>query len=106
MAAREMFDFDFKDLEALAQSKCKNDLEEFPITSRYLYIRGNKMIFINKSRNNYSLCCTGSCGFLAYRKIKTFDILFFNQDLTQVIKQFDFYVKEINELYSAKNNEN
>lgn len=96
-----MFDFDFKDLEALHQSKCKNDLEEFPISSRYLYIHDDKMIFINKSRNNYRLCCTGSCGFLAYRRIKTFDILFFNKDLTQVVKQFDLHVKELNELYTT-----
>lgn len=100
-----MFDFDFKDLEALAQAKCKNDLEEFTLPSKYLYIKNNKMIFIDKCRNDYRLCCTGSCGFTPFRRLKTFDILFFNKDLVKVVNFFDLKVKELNELYTTSNNE-
>lgn len=105
-----MFDFDSKDLERLTQAKTKNDIEDFPVCSRYLYIFENKMLFITKSRNDYRVCATGACCFEPYRRTQTFDILYFTKDLNMAIAIYKSYLMRLfwdsNELHSTSGNEN
>lgn len=89
-----MFDFDKKDLERLYQAQIKNDIEEFPISSRYLHIADGKMIFISKYKNDYRLYCSGNCDLESYilRRTAIFDILYINKDLNRVINAFHNFI--------------
>lgn len=90
-----MFDFEKKDLERLYTAYVKNDHEEFPISSRYLYIDDGRILFITKGRKEYRLCSSGNTGFEPFRTTSVFDILYINEDLQEVINAFKGYVYEL-----------
>lgn len=87
-----MFDFEKKDLERLYTAYVKNDPEDFPISSRYLYIDNGRMIFISKNRKEYRLYSSGNTGLKPFRTTSVFDILFINEDLQKVIQAFKYAV--------------
>lgn len=100
-----MFDFEKKDLERLHQAKCKNDLDEFPIPSKYLFIYEKKMVFLSEARKKYRIYCTGNCGFEPVARTQTFDIVYFTDDFIHAVNVFKSYCARIlsNELYPATN---
>lgn len=90
-----MFNFEKKDLELMAQAKIKNDIEDFPLCSRFLYINEKKMLFILKSKNDYRVCSSGINLFKPVARTQTFDILFFNKNLELVKDMFRSYIARI-----------
>lgn len=98
-----MFDFELKDLERLYQAKVKNDSDDFPLCSRYLFIYENKMICITQCRKKYRVISSGACGFEPVARTNTFDIVYFTDDLERAKNVFKSYCARIlsNELYPA-----
>lgn len=90
-----MFDFEIKDLEKLQIAKVKNEIDEFPECSRYLYIHEYKMLFIYKARGKYRVACSGACHFEPVARTNTFDILFFTEDFETAVAMFNSYLMRL-----------
>ena len=90
-----MFNFEKKDLELMAQAKIKNDIEDFPLCSRYLCINEKKMLFIIKSKNDYRICASGIKQFEPVARTQTFDILFFTKNFDLAKDMFRSYITRI-----------
>lgn len=105
-----MFVFDNKDLEVLQQSKIKNDIEDFPLSSKYLYIYEYKMLFITKAHEKYRVCCSAACHFEPVARTQTFDILYFTKDFEEAKNMFNSYLMHLFwdnkvELHTTERNE-
>ena len=83
---------DKKSLQTLQILKIKNDDDEFPLPSQYLYINGKECLFINKSRKKYKLCCSPQVLFTKKEHETYFDIIAETEDLEEAIRLFENHI--------------
>lgn len=82
-----------KDMEALLTQMYKPD-ETLPISSKYCFIYGNKILFIHQSRGWYKLLSAGN-GFEAIYYERCFDVLASSKNLDEIINLFRGYIQRI-----------
>lgn len=87
--------FNTKEFEQLHFDKIRHGLEIDNISSSFFFCYENKILFVKKSRKMYKIVASPSCGFAPLYRESCFDVIYFTPDITFVIKQFCYLVKEL-----------
>lgn len=84
--------FEVKEFELLHVNKIKYP-EEVPVHSKYFFCIDDMMLFIKKSRGYYKLMASTQCGLNFLYRESTFDVVSQNKDLSELLKDFSFYME-------------